>query len=110
MDDDSHGKLYRAMHHAFVSLPEDVAKPMLLGLIVAGLITALVPDDYLAETLGTGIGAMLIMMVLGIPVYVCATASVPIAAALVAKGVSPGAALVFLMTGPPRKRGYYDTG
>jgi copper chaperone CopZ len=43
---------------------------------------------------------MVVMMVLGVPVYVCATASVPIAAALVAKGVSPGAVLVFLMTGP----------
>jgi len=43
---------------------------------------------------------MVVMMVLGIPVYVCATASVPIAAAMMIKGISPGAALVFLMTGP----------
>ncbi len=50
--------------------------------------------------LGTGITGMIVMMLLGIPLYVCATASVPVAAALIAKGVSPGAALVFLMTGP----------
>jgi len=59
-----------------------------------------VPDDYFAGLLGSGLGAMVVMMVLGMPVYVCATASVPVAAALIAKGVSPGAALVFLMTGP----------
>ena len=58
------------------------------------------PDGYFAERLGTGIFAMVVMMLLGIPVYVCATASVPVAAALIMKGLSPGAALVFLMTGP----------
>lgn len=73
---------------------------MLLGLIIAAFISALVPDGYFAEKLGTGILAMIVMMLLGIPVYVCATASVPIAAALILKGVTPGAALVFLMTGP----------
>jgi len=59
-----------------------------------------VPDGYFAEKLGTGIFAMVVMMFLGIPVYVCATASVPVAAALILKGLTPGAALVFLMTGP----------
>jgi uncharacterized protein len=59
-----------------------------------------VPDDFFAGKIGTGIGAMILMMLVGIPLYVCATASVPIAAALIAKGLSPGAALVFLMTGP----------
>jgi copper chaperone CopZ len=60
----------------------------------------LVPDSMFAEVIGGGIGGMLLMLVLGIPVYVCATASVPVAAVMIAKGVSPGAALVFLMTGP----------
>jgi copper chaperone CopZ len=64
------------------------------------LITVLLPADSLPGVLGGGIVSMLIMMLAGIPVYVCATASVPIAVALIAKGVSPGAALVFLMTGP----------
>jgi uncharacterized membrane protein YraQ (UPF0718 family) len=59
-----------------------------------------VPEGYFAEKLGTGIFAMIVMMFLGIPVYVCATASVPVAAALIMKGLTPGAALVFLMTGP----------
>ena len=69
-------------------------------LVVAAVISAVVPDDFFAEKLGTGIFAMVVMMFLGIPVYVCATASVPVAAALIMKGITPGAALVFLMTGP----------
>ncbi len=94
------GRLARVFRYGFVTLPRDIGGPMLVGLIVAAGISAMVPDDFFAETLGTGIGAMLVMMLLGVPVYVCATASVPIAAALIAKGVTPGAALVFLMTGP----------
>lgn len=73
---------------------------MLIGLVIAAIISVAVPDDFFAEKIGTGIGAMILMMLIGIPLYVCATASVPIAAALIAKGLSPGAALVFLMTGP----------
>jgi uncharacterized membrane protein YraQ (UPF0718 family) len=74
---------------------------MLMGLVIAAVISAVVPDDFFADKLlGTGIFAMIVMMLLGIPVYVCATASVPIAAALIAKGLSPGAALVFLIVGP----------
>ena len=61
---------------------------------------SVVPEDFFAPFLGGGILAMVVMMALGIPVYVCATASVPVAVALLAKGVSPGAVMVFLMTGP----------
>lgn len=90
----------RTLHYGLVSLPRDIARPMLLGLLVAGVISALVPADFFSAIIGTGIGAMFVMMLVGIPLYVCATASVPIAAAMIAKGISPGAALVFLMTGP----------
>jgi len=93
----------RSMKHGFVSLPADIGRAMLIGILIAALISAIVPEDFFAEALavsGGGIIAMLVMMVLGIPVYVCATASVPIAVALMAKGLNPGAALVFLMTGP----------
>jgi len=88
------------MKYAFVTLPRDIGKAMLVGLLIAAVIAVAVPDGFFAEKLGTGIGAMLLMMVLGIPIYVCATASVPVAAALILKGLTPGAALVFLMTGP----------
>ena len=90
----------RAFKYGFLTLPRDIGRAMLVGLLLAAVISALIPDDFFAEHLGEGILPLLIMMVLGIPVYVCATASVPVAAALILKGLSPGAALVFLMTGP----------
>ena len=94
------GRVVRGLKYGFIALPRDIGRAMLAGLVVAAFISALVPDGYFAEKLGTGIFAMVVMMLLGIPVYVCATASVPIAAALILKGLTPGAALVFLMTGP----------
>ena len=93
-------RLRDAMEYSFVTLPRDIGKPLLAGLAVAAAIAAIVPDDFFAERLGRGLPAMLLMMAVGIPIYVCASASVPVAAALILKGLSPGAALVFLMTGP----------
>jgi len=93
-------RLVRAIRYGFITLPRDINKALIIGVVVAGLIAAAVPDDYFSTVLGGGILSMIVMMLVGIPVYVCATASVPIAAALIMKGVSPGAALVFLMTGP----------
>ena len=93
-------KIVRGLKYGFVTLPRDIGKAMFAGLVIAAVISAIVPDGYFAEKLGTGILAMVVMMFLGIPVYVCATASVPVAAALMLKGLTPGAALVFLMTGP----------
>ncbi len=93
-------KIARGLKFAFVTLPRDIGGAMLAGLVIAAFISIFVPEDFFAEKLGTGIFAMLVMMALGIPMYVCATASVPIAAALMMKGLTPGAALVFLMTGP----------
>lgn len=93
-------RIVKGLKYGFITLPRDIGKAMLLGLFIAAIISALVPDGYFAEKLGKGIFAMVVMMFLGIPVYVCATASVPVAAALILKGLTPGAALVFLMTGP----------
>ncbi len=93
-------RLLDGMEYAFVTLPRDIGKPLLLGLAIAAIISALTPDDFFADKLGRGLPAMLVMMAVGIPIYVCASASVPVAAALILKGLSPGAALVFLMTGP----------
>jgi hypothetical protein len=91
---------FDAIGYGFVTLPRDIGPTLLLGLVISAAITVLVPEDFFAGSLGTGLTGMLVMMALAIPVYVCATASVPIAAALVLRGASPGAALVFLMTGP----------
>jgi hypothetical protein len=90
----------RMFKYGFITMPRDIGKPMLLGLVIAAFISALLPDNFFAEKLGTGIFPMFVMMLLGIPMYVCATASVPIAAAMMLKGLTPGAAIVFLMTGP----------
>ncbi len=78
----------------------DIALWFFAGLLFAGCITALIPEEILSTWLGGGISSMLFMLVIGIPLYICATASTPIAAALILKGVSPGAALVFLLVGP----------
>lgn len=96
--------LSRILRYGFIVLPRDIGKTLLIGLGIAALLSALVPDDFFREQLGGimdgHIVGMLIMMGLGIPMYVCATASVPVAAVLIIAGVSPGTALVFLMTGP----------
>jgi len=93
-------RLVSALEYGFVTLPRDIGKALLVGVAIAGLISAIIPNDLFSGWLGTGITGMLVMMGVGIPMYVCATASVPVAAALMAKGVSAGAAIVFLMTGP----------
>ncbi len=92
--------LLAMLKHGFVTLPTDIGKPMLMGLGVAAMLAVFVPGDFFATYLGSGLFPMIVMMMVGIPMYVCATASVPIAAALILKGISPGAALVFLMAGP----------
>ncbi|HET6427360.1 MAG TPA: SO_0444 family Cu/Zn efflux transporter [Phycisphaerae bacterium] len=95
------GRVMRILRHGFVTLPADIGRSLLIGLLVAALLTAIIPKGYFATHLGRGLVPILVMMALGVPVYVCATASIPIAAALVIEGgISPGAALAFLMTGP----------
>lgn len=92
--------LSRIGHYAFVELADDIVFWLLLGLVLAGLFGALLPSDLAAYGLGSGPLPMLAMLLIGIPLYMCASASTPIGAALIAKGVSPGAALVFLLAGP----------
>jgi uncharacterized membrane protein YraQ (UPF0718 family) len=93
-------KIAAGLAYAFGDLWRDLAGWFLLGILLAGLISVLVPPGVMGRYLGGGLPAMLLMLAAGIPLYICATASTPIAAALILKGVSPGAALVFLLTGP----------
>jgi len=86
--------------YAFGDLLGDIGLWLLLGVAIAGLITALVPVDAFALLHRHEALSLLVMLVVGIPLYICASASTPIAAALVLKGISPGAALVFLLAGP----------
>jgi uncharacterized membrane protein YraQ (UPF0718 family) len=94
------GRMRRAFSFAYGKLMEDLTPWFLLGFLLSGLITVLVPDDFFGGRLTSGFPAMLAMLVLSTPMYICATASTPIAVALVAKGLDPGAALVLLLAGP----------
>ncbi|MDX9779668.1 MAG: permease [bacterium] len=93
-------KLAAIFKYAFVDFMSDIAKWLLIGILIAGLISVLLPDDFFLQYLSNPYLSMLVMLLVAAPLYVCATSSVPIAAALIMKGLSPGAALVFLMAGP----------
>jgi uncharacterized membrane protein YraQ (UPF0718 family) len=93
-------KLWSGLKFAVDDLWGDLAGWFFAGLLLAGIIAAIIPQELMARHLGGGLHSMLIMLLVGIPMYICATASTPVAAALILKGVSPGAALVFLLVGP----------
>jgi copper chaperone CopZ len=103
------GALLRALHHGFVTIPRDIGLAMLVGILIAGAIGALVPQDSLAAYIGGGVLSILLLMAVGLPVYVCATASVPIAAGFIHIGASPGAALAFLIAGPATNAAAFTT-
>ena len=86
--------------YAFGDLLEDVGPWLVGGLLIGGLITYLMPESFIQSYIGSGIKSMVIMFIVGIPMYVCSSGSIPIAAALMLKGMSPGAAFVFLLAGP----------
>lgn len=93
-------RIFSGLKYAFVDLLGDIGKWFIIGVFLAGLITYFVPDNLFESYLSNNYLAMLVMLVVGMPMYVCATSSTPIAAALVLKGLNPGAALVFLLAGP----------
>lgn len=88
------------LHYVEYELLGSIANSLMIGFVVAGLISVLVPDGFFEMYMGSDFLSMLVMLAIGIPMYVCASASTPIAASLIMKGMSPGAALVFLLTGP----------
>lgn len=89
-----------ALRYGFVDMVQDIGKWLVIGLVVAGLITLFVPDDFFVRFADRPLLAYVVVLLIAIPMYVCATGSIPVAAALMLKGLSPGAALVFLMAGP----------
>ena len=94
-------RLELGLRYGFLSLPSDIVVPLFQGLIIAAAIAIFIPPDFIAEYFSSNSYFMLIMMlVVSLPFYVCATASIPIAVVLMAKGVSAGAVFVFLMAGP----------
>lgn len=89
-----------ALDYGFNDMLMDIGQWLVIGLILAGLITIFVPDNFFVSYQGNYLLNMLIVLLIACPMYVCATGSIPVAAALMLKGLSPGAALVFLMAGP----------
>ncbi|MBD3391862.1 MAG: SO_0444 family Cu/Zn efflux transporter [Chitinivibrionales bacterium] len=93
-------KLSSMVRYAYGSFLDDIATHLVVGIVVSGVIAFVVPEGFFSRYMGNTFLEMLLMIVGGIPLYVCATASIPIAMALMMKGLSPGAAFVFLAVGP----------
>jgi hypothetical protein len=93
-------KIKEMFRYSFIEFLQDISNWLIIGLLIAALISVFVPDDFFADKLPNNFVGMLLILVIAIPVYICATASVPVAAVLMMKGLSPGAALVLLMAGP----------
>lgn len=89
----------QGLHYAFTDLLSKLVFWLVLGLLFSAAVQTWVPPTFLAEW-GSGLLAMMVMVLISIPMYVCATASTPIAAGLLASGISPGTVLVFLLAGP----------
>ena len=86
--------------YGFVDLIQDISKWLVIGLLIAALISVAIPDDFFIQYINKPWLNMLLVLAVSVPLYICATGSIPIAAVLMMKGISPGAALVFLMAGP----------
>ena len=93
-------KIVIALKYAFVEMMQDIGKWLVIGLVIAGLITVLVPDSVFTYFEGNTLASMVLVLLIAIPMYLCATGSIPIAVALMLKGLTPGAGLVLLMAGP----------
>jgi uncharacterized membrane protein YraQ (UPF0718 family)/copper chaperone CopZ len=93
-------KIIAMLRYAFIDFMADIVKWLVIGLLLAAIIAVLVPDSFFSEYMSNSFYEYLFVILASVPLYVCATASVPIAAVLILKGISPGAALVFLMAGP----------
>ena len=90
--------------YGFVEIADDILFALLVGIVLGAVLYVAIPADLMASEYSVWLSYP-VMLLVGVPLYICASASTPIAAALVAKGVSPGAALVFLMTGPATNTG-----
>ena len=90
----------RVFHNGFIVLPRSVGGALVLGALVSALVMTLVPANYIAEKISSPLLQMVLTLAFGIPMYICSTAAVPFALGLLAAGLSPGAAMAFLIGGP----------
>jgi uncharacterized membrane protein YraQ (UPF0718 family) len=88
------------LHDGFVKMPADIGNYLVIGILLGALITTLMPPDSLKEHLGHPLWSYVVITLVAIPLYVCATGSIPLAFAMMQVGISPGAAIVFLVAGP----------
>ena len=99
-NDNNSSTIKKILTYSFITLPKDLAKPLVYGIIIASLINLFLPENIFMDYIGNGFLSMIFMIVIGTPLYICATASIPIALAMISKGATIGAAMVFLMVGP----------
>lgn len=96
----SGNRLWRVLKYAYYDMIQDIGPRLLLGLLVAALINIAVPDEFFLTFGSQPLLQMLVILIVAVPMYICSTGSIPVAAALMMKGLSPGAGLVMLMAGP----------
>lgn len=97
---ESGSKIWRVLRYAFFEMMEDIGPRLIVGLLLAALIQVAVPDEFFLHFGSNPLLQMLVILIVAVPMYICSTGSIPVAAALIMKGLSPGAALVMLMAGP----------
>ena len=97
---ESGNRIWRVLKYAYYVMLRDIGLRLLIGLVVAALIQVAVPDEFFLSFGSQPLLQMLVILVIAVPMYICSTGSIPVAAALMMKGLSPGAALVMLMAGP----------
>jgi uncharacterized membrane protein YraQ (UPF0718 family) len=93
-------KIKAILDYGFVELFNDISKWLIIGIVVGALITFLIPETFVSSYFSNPVLTYGLMLIIGIPMYVCSTGSIPIAASLILKGFSPGSALIFLIVGP----------
>jgi len=93
-------KMLQALHYGFVEMLQDIGKWLVAGIFIAGLLAVFLPESIFSNYMNNPLLNMFVVLAVAVPTYTCATGSIPMAAVLVMKGLSPGAAFVFLMAGP----------
>jgi len=93
-------KIFEMFRYAYIEMIADTAKWIIIGILAGGVIAYFIPESLFSSAVSNRFLSYLVMLVVGIPMYVCATGSIPIAASLIMKGMSYGAGLIFLIAGP----------
>lgn len=94
------GKMKEVFRYGFIEMVGEIGVYIFIGLLAAGIISALIPPGFIGKNLGTGVLPLLIIVLIATPMYVCSTASIPLVASLIAKGMHPALGIAFLIAGP----------